>query len=249
MKPTVNLCVFATGRYREFLVPMVRSAEQFFCADFDRTFHVWSESEFCRECEYPANVSHKTEYVWHYIEHEPWPNITLHRYRTFLDSAGNLLETGDFSFYADVDGKFLRHVGEDILSNLVAVQHAGFVETHFAMLPYERRPDSTAYVPRPMGYRYYGGGFQGGRTTTFLDVCKVLDDAIRVDEERGVMARAHDESHWNKYLAFHRPRRDCYANAPLDLPACYLDGEGHPYERPDTAKFLSLRKNNRLFHQ
>jgi len=155
----------------------------------------------------------------------------------------------DFTFYADVDGLFVRPVGEEILSGLVAVRHPGLTGRPSTLLPYETNRQSTAYVPPKLRKQYCAGGFQGGRTDRWLQACREIDDRIRIDEKNGVRAFSHDESHWNCYLAYHQePRSDCLDGAPLLLSQDYCAHEGAPYSDQNTARFISLKKNNAEFH-
>jgi hypothetical protein len=255
MKPTVNLCCFATGRYREFLPPFLESAYRFFCADFGPTFHIWTEPErpftevwssrqerhvHCRD----------PRYCWHPLPHEPWPGITLHRWSTMLAQSDSLLES-DFTFFCDVDMRFLRPVGEEILSDLVAVLHAGFFRDPPHELPFERRLESRACVLLSRGKCYYAGGFQGGRTKRWLSICREMDDWTRCDEEQGIIPVAHDESYWNCYLSRlpQAPRADCRSGAPLLLPYHYCAAsEGHWAYDPRNARLISMPKSQQEWH-
>lgn len=42
---------------------------------------------------------------------------------------------------------------------------------------------------------------QGGYTPSYLLTCAALEQNIITDENNGVMAEWHDESHWNKCLS------------------------------------------------
>lgn len=251
MPPSVNLCMFATGRYIDFLPLALSSARAYFCIDFSPTFHIWTDRPFQWEWKlalkgHPACPD--PHWAWHRLDHEPWPGITIHRYRTFLREAAWLLDS-DFTFYCDVDMEFLRPVGEEILSNLVCVIHPGFRTRAAPDLAFEKRPESTAYVPLAMRKRYYAGGFQGGRTTRWLEACRVMDERIRRDEANGIVAIHHDESHWNWFLTNGPdPRTDCLCGAPLVLSEDYCAHEGAIYSNQATARIISLCKHNGQFH-
>lgn len=250
-KPSVNLCVIATDKYLGFLLPMLVSAHRYFLADFATTFHVWTDATVSLDHLFAPRLhvdSPDTRVICHRVRHEPWPYVSLHRFRTILGSEEELLRA-DFTFFADVDAHFVRPVGEDILSNLVAVKHCGTIGRPASELPFEQNQASSAWVPLELRRVYYAGGFQGGRTERWLQACREIDGRIRIDEANKVMAVAHDESHWNCYMAFQPPARsDCLHGAPLALSPDYCAHEGTTYSNQRTARFFSLDKNNKEFH-
>ena len=250
-RPTVNLCTIATDKYRKFVVPLLMSARKYFCADFGPCFHIWLDA--------PVDVSYRYELAdhpqnpdpsvsVHPVQHEAWPGVTLHKFRTILTAKEELLAR-DFTFLVDVDGLFVRHVGEEILGELVAVIHAGYDRKPIHLAPFENRRESTAYTSIDQRRLRFAGGFMGGRTTRFLRACEEMDNRIKMDEKRGVLAQSHDESHWNCYLAnLPEARQDCRDGGPIPLPADYCAHEGAIYSNQQTARFISLAKNNAEYH-
>ena len=63
-------------------------------------------------------------YLRNYIPGEGFP--TLNRYKTIL-SQRELLEQFDYLYYMDVDMLAVDTIGDEILGDLVAVQHPGFI--------------------------------------------------------------------------------------------------------------------------
>ena len=224
--PRVALCVIATGKYRDFMPRLVRSARQFFLPSCLVTYVALTEWHP------PPDLFQ----VHHRVPAKPWPGPTLYRYRWMLEIR-EYLERHDYVFYVDVDAAFADVVGEEILGTLVAVQHQGFVGVGPDDLGYERRGASAACVPKGFGYRYYAGGFQGGRATEYMRACKALDAQIARDEQKGVTAAWHDESHWNRHLVDWDPER-----SPLRvLPPIYCCDE---IDRLPGARILALRKDH-----
>ena len=165
--------------------------------------------------------------------HEPWPGPTLHRYRTLLQAAEALADC-DYVYYVDVDSRFVRPVGAEILGDLVATIHYGFCDRPRKTFTYEYRAASRACVLPHEGRRYYCGGFQGGRSDRYLAAMRAMDAAIADDERRGVTACWHDESHWNRYLIDHPPS--------VELSHEYMCPAGW---RPQTQRIVIVGKNNR----
>jgi len=177
----------------------------------------------------------RKDLTFHPIKHEPWPGPTLHRYRTMLE-AENELSACDYVYYLDVDSRFVRPVGAEVFGDLVATIHFGFVEKPWPQWTLEGRTSSRACVTlqdRRRLRHYYCGGFQGGRSSVFLDAMRAMDTAIADDERRGITALWHDESHWNRYLLDHPPT--------VELPHEYTCP---PSWRPQTQRIVIVKKDN-----
>ena len=70
----VLLMTIATGKYHQFIDPLVSSSKEYFLKDHDVDFLVF--------CDYPEKVSNEMyTSVWY---HRPWPYPTLLRYHAFL---------------------------------------------------------------------------------------------------------------------------------------------------------------------
>ncbi len=103
---------------------------------------------------------------------------------------------------------------------------------------YERNPLSTACIPCGRGRHYATGALNGGKAAAFLEMCETCSKNIHTDEENGIVALWHDESHLNKYLLDKNP--------PI-LPVNYLYPEHwirkkrkHPFK--DDIKILMMEK-------
>jgi hypothetical protein len=103
--------------------------------------------------------------------------------------------------------KFLAPVGAgEILPDarhggLVAGIHLGYYDWPADKLPYERNPESAAYVPYGVGRRYVQGAINGGTAAAYLAMCRELAQSTRKDLDNGIVAKVHDESHLNRYFA------------------------------------------------
>lgn len=184
----IGLIIIATGKYKQFINQLLISARKYFMQDHNVHFFLFTDEDY-----YDEDV---TAII---IEHEEWPGPTLHRYKNIVKSR-QLFDKMDYLFYSDVDMRFVDHVGDEILQDLFAVLHPGF-----AMFPntgsWCTDPYSAAYTTNKN--HYYAGGFQGGRKGVYLSACKLMAQNIADDEEIGVMAPFHDESHWNCFLSKH----------------------------------------------
>ena len=148
---------------------------------------------------------------------EGWPQATLYRYHALLQYRGSI--SGSYVFMSDADMRFEGKVGSEVLSELVATLHPGYIGKAREELPYENRPEAAAYIKPEQGERYYCGGFVGGRKPVFLALARKIANAINRDEKKGLVARWHDESHLNRQLLSMPPT--------LALPPsyCYPDND------------------------
>lgn len=221
----IGLAVVATGKYLPLAVEMARSAREYFLRQHHVRVFIGSETH--------ALLPH---YAFScYWQHWGWPGATLYRHSFVLGLAGLFEEQNyDYVFMVDADMRFVAPVGDEILSDLVGTIHPGFWNKPRSQFTYEDRPESRAYIPHGSGEKYYAGGFQGGRTATYLAACREIARRIDADEDRGITAVWHDESHWNRYLFENPPTLE------LDPGYCYPESWDLPFGR----KLLALDKDH-----
>jgi histo-blood group ABO system transferase len=104
---------------------------------------------------------------------------------------------------------------------------------------YDRNPESLAYVPVGQGKMYYAGGFNGGKSEVFMKMAAQIADNVLIDQEKGIVALWHDESHMNRYLIDNPP------TLTLDPNYCFAEefigSSQYPYKEP---KIIALKKNH-----
>ncbi len=223
MHDGLALCVFATGRYRDFLEGVIGTARRYLNAGCPLSIVTFTDT--------PPSPSLAD--IRFRVPHLPWPKGTLYRYRWIADHR-HVLQRFPWIFMCDADMEFVAPVGPEILGSLVATVHGGHVGNPRHELPYERDPRSTAFVPQIQGKRYYAGGFQGGVSWFYLHACAKMAADIESDERRGITAAWHDESHWNAYHGMHDPE--------IALPPEYCWGE--PAGPNPNVKILALDKHH-----
>ncbi|XP_012663652.1 histo-blood group ABO system transferase-like [Otolemur garnettii] len=137
-----------------------------------------------------------------------WQDVSMRRMQMIADFAERrFLGEVDYLVCVDVDMRFRDHVGVEILSPLFGTLHPGYYRSPREAFPYERRPQSQAYIPRDEGDFYYLGGFFGGSTREVQRLTRACHQAMTADRAKGVEAVWHDESHLNWYLLHHKPTR------------------------------------------
>jgi len=227
------LLIIATGwKYCNYVQPLLDSANEFFL-EGDYEAIVWTDEWNKR---WPEAIN---------INKEPlgFPGETLYRYHTFANHIP-LLRQYDQIFYIDVDMRFVAPVGKEIFSDgITATLHPGFVGT--CGTP-ERSMASTARIPHEWHNEYFCGGFNGGKTQSFVEMTRTIRSSVDVDAMNGITAVWHDESHLNKYL------RDIPPAKILDPSYCYPEDAGPHYTDKwkaaglnVTPKILALNKAGR----
>ena len=229
----MKICILniATNKYIQFVEQLLESVEENFLNGHDISALVFTDHEI-EEVSDNVKISQ--------IEHQPWPVPTLKRYHYFTQEK-DYISQFDYCFYMDVDMRIEGKVGEEIFGDLVATQHPGFWWKDKEQFSYERRPQSTAYVPGGEGKMYYAGGFNGGKPEHFLKMSQTIVDNVEKDWEKGLIAVWHDESHMNRYLIDNPPTVElnpsyCYPEAARINPG----GWNVPFD----AKIVALEKNH-----
>lgn len=201
----VTICL--NQNYWPYLGKMVDSARKFFLQGHQVDYFTWSDMP----------KDHLQGIKVFPTKPFDWPQPTLNRYHLFLQQE-KVLEEYDFIFYIDADMLFVARVGNEVFGpDLTGAQHPMYAVDMKFIPPYEPNSKSTAYIPRPgriiekdgkkrLEPIYWAGGFQGGRSDSFIKAMKVMKENISTDyTELGYISIWNDESHWNKY---------CFDNPP-----------------------------------
>jgi hypothetical protein len=169
-----------------------------------------------------------------------WPIPTITRPKVILNNWDKL--TGDYVFCCDADMLVEGEVGTEILGELVAVEHPGYVGHHCTTVPYDRNPKSATCIGMGAGERYYAGGFFGGARDSVLDLLFAMEAMIDTDAEHGIVPRWHDESALNAALAQSPP------TVVLPPEYCFPDNsawyEAEVWKQPYERRIVALDKTN-----
>ncbi len=178
----------ATGKYIKFVDKLHSDMREKLFPGHELHFFLFTDDD---EKQFPPDVT-KVE-----VARKGFPGDTLYRYHYFL-KAEEQLKKYDFILYTDVDMAIHKNVGDEIISDLLAVHHPGFYKRMNGT--FERRKKSRACLPHTVVSPYLCGGVQGGRASDYLEACADIKNKIDQDDVNGIMAIWHDESHWNSYL-------------------------------------------------
>lgn len=221
----VGLLVVATGKYIEFVQPLIHSADRYFCPEDEVTYFIFTDGK----------VSDAPHIITFYHERVGWPYDTMMRSAMYLEHHDEL-EKMDYLFACDADMLFVDTVGHEIFSDRVATLHPGFVGKYGT---YEHRSSSKAYVARGEGNYYFAGGFYGGTSKEFLKMTRRMVKNINKDLSKNIIAIWHDESHLNRYFIDNPPTRI------LSPSYCYPESWELPYHK----RLLALDKNHSEFQK
>jgi len=216
----VGLLVVATGKYIQFVEPLIASADRYFCNNHKVTYFVFTD----------GNVPQRSDVVKIEQERLGWPYDTMMRCGMYADQC-QLLASMDYLFACDADMRFVDMVGDEILSARVATQHPGYVGHRGT---YETNTRSLACVKNNEGESYFAGGFYGGSTQEFLVMNAHMIANIKRDLKNNIIAVWHDESHLNRYFIDHKPTKI------LTPSYCYPESWSIPYHK----RLLALDKNH-----
>lgn len=193
----IGLLIVATGKYIKFFQPLYDSIMNHFLNGHEKTFYIFTDH---KELSFPKNCV-ITEIQW-----GKFPENTLYRYHYFLKQKQHILENQDYIYYMDVDSLLVNNVGDEIIPSngktLLGCIHPGFFKTKNPYGTPESNMMSTAYVPYIMKQYYICGGFNGGKSSEFLEMAEKIKENVENDKNNNIIAVWHDESHLNNYYAY-----------------------------------------------
>lgn len=221
----VGLIIVATGRYIQFVPPLIESANKHFCRNHNVMYFILTD----------APTINMPNVVTIYQKKLGWPYDTMMRPGMYFENAA-LFETMDYLFSCDADMLFVNAVGDEILSERVATMHPGYVGQRGT---YETNPVSRAYIAPHEGKHYFAGGLWGGSRKEFLKMAQTINQNVTEDLKRNHIAVWHDESHVNRYFVDNPP------TLILSPSYCYPESLKIPY----TKRLLALDKNHAVFQR
>lgn len=198
----VAILYIALGRYIVFWKEFFESCEANL-APCEKHYFVWTDNT---EFEY-SDLPNVTIIP---AQKRGWPYDTLMRFHMFAQQEKQLKKF-DYIYFFNANMKFINPVDlaeitpREWHDGLVAGIHPGrwgdIWANEVARFPYERRKESTAYIPVGGGKHYVCGAFNGGESGAFLKMCRALSKNVQKDLDNGIVAVVDDESHLNAYLA------------------------------------------------
>ena len=216
----IGILFTVTGKYFDFFDQFFRSVENNFLKRHSKTYFLFTDLD---PHHFPSNIN--------VIKISPlgFPGDTLQRYHRYVSIEKMIKKAKvDVVYHLDVDLNVVN-VGKGILPEkkrpLVAVKGPDVNKENFMDFE-ETNPDSTAFADVKGGFdSYVTGAVQGGLTNQYLKACKEMVKNIDLDEGNGIVAKYHDQSHWNKYFRNHKSKfkllSENYCCSERDLKFCF----------------------------
>ena len=187
---TLGILLIATGEYSKFVQACVKSVENLDQPYNEIEFHIFTN-------DLDLELQTKFKFHIHQWNETKWPYPTLLRYKAIL-KATKYLQHYTHLLYLDVDMKVVEPLPMLIHEHLLAIEHPGYKKVQNK--PFENRKMSTAFYQKHSKSVYICGGVQGGTTHRYLSAITEIDKNIEIDLKNNLIAKWHDESHWNKYV-------------------------------------------------
>ncbi len=197
----IAILYICTGKYSVFWPEFYGSFQRHFLPTCEKHFFVFSDTITVDDCESNVTIIPR--------ECKGFPADSLFRYDMFI-GIEQIVRDYDFTFFMNSNMLCVEDVGTDILplekdEYLVFTESFGYLGRNPRIFPFERNRKSKAYIPyvKNYHYKYVLGGVNGGRTPEYFSFIHQMSEAIRDDDNRGVMAIYHDESHVNRFFYDH----------------------------------------------
>ena len=237
----IGFFIICTGKYINFFKDLVESIEKYFLTKYNHIYFISTDNpNYIQSISSELNINS----VIKFITKKGFPLDTLFRYKYLLEFDISVETLCDVIYYLDVDMKICSNIDDNILPTketpLVGTYHPGFYLSENKNGPScEVSSLSTAFIKNSdYNNKYIAGGFNGGITTYFIQMCKTLDENIRLDKSKDIMAAWHDESHLNKYLNTNLLKFRL-------LPPDYCNPENYHEKLPFEKKIIALSKDHK----
>ncbi|XP_012663646.1 glycosyltransferase 6 domain-containing protein 1 [Otolemur garnettii] len=202
---TVGLAVFApSGPAHQYLKIFLKSANLYFMSGYRVIFYIIADI-FFKVPEIQLGPL-RTLRVLPISKDGWWYNVRLMQMKGLGEYIVSHIEGEvDFLFSMTVNQVFQSEFGVETLGTSVAQLHTWWYFRNTNNLPYERRPNSAAYIPLGQGDFYYDGSVIGGTPNMILSLIEDCLNRIILDIEKGLNSTY--ERYLNKYFFINKPTK------------------------------------------
>lgn len=196
-KTKIGILLIATWKYQKFIANTISGIRKYFFKNSDVKIFLHTDKSYLADNLndlFLLKYNNDPDKLF-YIEHKPWPYITLFRFDTFLTFESEY--DVDYLFYLDIDVLIRSDITEKILSNFCVVKHWGYTNNRGTP---ETNQQSTAYIAPFEPITYVAGGFFGGKKNFFMKAAQTINNNIQKDLQNDIIAIWHDESHLNRFV-------------------------------------------------
>ncbi|MCK5825182.1 MAG: hypothetical protein KAG96_07225 [Ichthyobacteriaceae bacterium] len=222
----IAILYICTGKYDVFWDGFYNSSEEFFVNGDEKHYFVFTDSN---------NIIERDNVTIIKKQSKGFPADSLYRFDMFLEIEKQVLNY-NYVFFFNSNMLFVDYVGTEIFpcnnfKGLIGVIHPLGLKykNNPSMFTYERNKNSTAYIKKESEkkYEYFMGGLNGGSVSEYYKMVSTCSKNTHIDDENGIVAVYHDESHLNKYFS---------ENKVHSLPTSYGFPEG--WNLPFNAKII-----------
>ncbi|KAM6182151.1 N-acetyllactosaminide alpha-1,3-galactosyltransferase-like 1 [Erethizon dorsatum] len=202
---TIGLAVCAYGKFRgQYLKQFIKSADKHFMVGYRVIIYILTD-DFTK-LPYVELGPRRTFKVLPLFEHDTWQGADpkcMNNLNTHL--ADYIQHEVNFVFTMTTNQIFKYDFGVETLGSSVAQLHAWWYFKNTQDLPYERRANSTAFIPYGEGDFYYHHTIFGG---TPLEVSTLIKQYLKghIHDITNELTSTY-ESHLNKYFFVNKPTK------------------------------------------
>lgn len=198
----IAILYIATKRYKELWKKFHSSCESFFVKEATKTYYVFTDDTM-----YFINRSKAPEHLVQIKDEPNWYDVSLNRFDYFLSKKQDLAKY-DYLFFFNANTIFQGPITTDMV--IPALENDYMIGSSMYKLSKAYYPKcsqkSSCYIPQDkIKDRFYIGGFIGGRSKEFLDVCEKCSLMIAEDRKRNLIPDTNDEYYYNKALEDKNP--------------------------------------------
>ena len=197
---TIGILYVGIGPYINLWEDFYRTCEQYFCKSCKKHYFIVTD----KEIQGTDNLT---------IIHQDnlgWPCNVLFRYLFFLRIKQDLIKY-DYLFFFNGNTRFKTEITEEEFlptkddEGLVALTWHN-VDENSDSFGFERREESSAFIPYGTKQIYLQSGITGGKSNDYLQLLETCHKMTMEDINHGVVPIAHDESIYNKYMMNHEAK-------------------------------------------
>ncbi|KAJ8395570.1 hypothetical protein AAFF_G00030510 [Aldrovandia affinis] len=199
-----GLVVFVVGRYSQYLLRFMASAESYFLPGENVVYYIMTDNlRAVPDLQLPEGREMKPIHV---AEMPEWGRLSRIRMSLLAGAIKDRIQREvEYLFCMDVDQEFVNLVGTEILGDLVATLHPEYCGMPLYTFPYEKAEVSQAFVDEGEGDFYYTSELYGGLCAEVYALARACSHFILQDSEAGFHALQYEESYLNRYLINQRP--------------------------------------------
>jgi len=208
----IAIAFIGTGKYLNFLEQYYETFSEKFMPKDEKHFFVFTDGEIEDVPNDITLVEIKEDSDINQSDYNPnnWYNLMhqsvggLRRF-SIIRMVEDKLKEFDWFVFIDADMYCVETIEDffDDTKKFFGVQHPTFHESwskNTGIIPHERNNLSVTYVsPDEDDGVYLQGCVWGGKVPEVLDMITKLDNKVKTDIENKILARAHDESHLNRF--------------------------------------------------